>query len=121
MTTELKKWIASVTTDSTNAIASKIELGQSSLSRQVNGEVATPPDTVVKIARAYGISPLPGLVQIGFITDDEAASSAEFAVSAALRKASNKQILTEVERRMDEESASAQRQRQTAMTQSQRS
>jgi len=64
-------WFRTVTGgDSERYVASRVGLVQATLSRQLRADMLAP-ETVVAISRIYRVSPLPGLVSIGLITEDD--------------------------------------------------
>lgn len=66
-------------------VAQKAQLSKATLFRHIEkGE--TTADNVIAISRAYGISPVDGLVELGFLTPDEATSE-RLAVKEALKDA----------------------------------
>ena len=85
---------------SLRAIATQAKLEPSTLSRQVNGDL--PAETAIAIARAYGLSVVRTLVQLGYVTDAEAA---EGTLEAALAQATDEQLAVEMLRRVQSGSA----------------
>lgn len=91
--------------DTRNAIAERAGLVQSTLNRQIGrGELR--PESVVAIARAYGVPILPGLVACGLITEQEAAIKARSdSILEALAKADDADLVREVLRRIEQDVA----------------
>ena len=104
---DAKDWLGRVTSGaSVNAVAGRISMGQRTLNDQVSGASTLKPETVVKIARAYAAEPVAALVELGLVSAEEARSNAgleQISVAEALAKASNRELLTEIGRRLDEE------------------
>lgn len=120
----LKPWLATVTEDSINAIAQRLGVAQSNLNRQINGKTPMPAETVVKIARAYGVNPIPGLVEQGLISASEAADNAGLPdviyrndAVEALQRVSDRQLVGEVERRLKRNREARERARAQAQAQ----
>lgn len=91
-------WYAQVTGgDSVNAVASKAGIPKSTLWQQVHGTIST--DTVVRIARAYGVNPARALADIGLITADELAHGSN---GLNLTQCSDAELVREIERRLNE-------------------
>jgi hypothetical protein len=65
-------WLSTITSDAVMVVAGKIGVSASVLNRQVIGKANMPPETIVKISRAYGANPIPGLVEVGLISMHEA-------------------------------------------------
>ncbi len=66
------------------------------LNRQL-AESALTPETIVKIARGYGESAVPGLIAYGLLVDSDIA---EVSIEEALQYAEDEQLMDEVLRRM---------------------
>lgn len=79
-----------------NAVAERAGVIQTTLNRQLKAESLSP-ETVVSIARAYGVDVLSGLVAAGLITPDDIK---RHGVHAALRDAFDADIAAEVFRRL---------------------
>ncbi|KAA8723257.1 hypothetical protein [Corynebacterium phocae] len=72
---------------------------QTTLQRQVDkGQFS--PEMVIALCRAYGRSPVQGLIETGYIHAHEVDSPA---VAVALEKATNAELLAEINRRSDPE------------------
>lgn len=66
-----KKWYERTVGDaSVNAVASKADLVQSTLARQLKAESLTA-EVVIAVARAYEADVIGALVECGFVTTDE--------------------------------------------------
>lgn len=101
---DMKQWIESIA-PSVYAAALKIEMTPSTMDSQLKSASGLKPETVVKIARAYGESPLLGLVELGLITTDEIMDEAglkKVHVIDALADAKDADILWEIQKRLDE-------------------
>lgn len=102
----IKQWLARVTDGaSVNAVAHEVRMTQTTLNGQVSGKAELKPETVVKIARAYNYSVVRALVDLGLIKEAEAMDAAgveEIAVAAALARADDPELLTEIGRRLAE-------------------
>lgn len=95
--TDLAHWAAAITKDdSLNAISRASGVVLSTLSRQWPDKLS--PETVVKIARAYGASVLDALIAQGLIDVTDVATTAAL---DALQDASDEQLLGEIARRLD--------------------
>lgn len=67
----MRPWLDSLSGDAPiTEVADRVHMDQSTLNRQMKKGV--PPDTIVKIARAYRVDPVVALVELGLITADEA-------------------------------------------------
>lgn len=82
---------------SRRAIAAKIDKAQSTLTRQLD-RGALLPEMVISLCRAYGRSPVTGLVETGYVNAYEVEGPG---VAAALEQATNEQLLDEIMRRSD--------------------
>lgn len=85
---------------SLRSIAAEVGMEQSTLSRQLSGEVKV--QTVVEICRAFKLPMVEAFVAAGFITQDEAGS---MEVESALRAATDRQLIMELLRRVDAKEA----------------
>lgn len=99
-------WMRGTVGDNTrNAVADRAGIVQSTLNRQIDKGVLRP-ETVVAIARAYGVPILPGLVACGLITEHEAAIKARSdSILEALAKADDADLVREVLRRIEQDGA----------------
>lgn len=98
---DFRAWItALITPDTLRTASEKIGLSHSTVTRQLSRETLTP-TTVIALCRAYGRSPVDGLVQTGYL---HAAETEGVGISAALDIATNHQLLDEVLRRSDPDS-----------------
>ena len=86
-----------VGSDTVNTVADNTEIVPSSLYRQLPEKLS--PENVVKIARAYGVSAINGLVALGLLDDSDIS---QLQVSDALINASNDELLQELARRLKE-------------------
>jgi transcriptional regulator with XRE-family HTH domain len=92
-----EKWFFSALKDeSILAVAEKIGVQQATLNRQIRGNRLSP-ENVVKIADAYGVDAIDGLIAIGLITEDHAQAHITL---ASLRAATDKEIAEEIWRRL---------------------
>lgn len=78
-----------------NAVANKAGIPKSTLWQQAHGTITT--DTVVKIARAYGINPAQALADIGLITAGELAGGSN---GLNLTQCTDTELVREIERRL---------------------
>lgn len=93
-------WLDNLIGDDTRATASKkADYAQSTISRQLSRGYLRP-ETVIALCRAYGRSPVSGLIETGYINDYELQGPD---VEVALREATNEQLLDEIMRRSDPE------------------
>lgn len=95
-----ESWLDELIGEDTRATASKkADYAQSTISRQLSrGHLR--PETVIALCRAYGRSPVAGLIQTEYINDYELHGPD---VEIALREATNEQLLNEIMRRSDPE------------------
>ena len=93
--------------DAYSTAADRAGFDKSAFTRWARGAGAAP-EFAVKLARAYGASPLPALVASGLLTEGEA-DTREVAVGTrdALRRASDADLLRELLRRVDDVGALA--------------
>lgn len=95
--TDIDQWIRKTTGgDSGRKIAKKAGMPSATLNRQM-AESALTPETIVKIARGYGESAVPGLIAFGLLVDSDIA---EVSIEEALQYAEDEQLMDEVLRRM---------------------
>jgi len=95
--TDIDQWIRRTTGgDSGRKIAKKAGMPSATLNRQL-AESALTPETIVKIARGYGQSAVPGLIAYGLLVDSDIA---EVSIEDALERAEDEQLMDEVLRRM---------------------
>ncbi|WP_407107821.1 helix-turn-helix domain-containing protein [Rhodococcus aetherivorans] len=95
--TSPEQWIRQTVGDtSLRKVASEAGISQATLARQIREGTLTA-ESVVKIARAYGVSVADGLQAIGVLTEDDVLPTS---VEKALREASDEQLADEVLRRM---------------------
>lgn len=83
---------------SVRAIALKAGLDQSTLNRQLTGSTSLTVETVVAVARAYGLDFAETFVAVGFITEDEAR---HFSRRYSLSDYSDQDLTREIVRRLD--------------------
>lgn len=83
--------------DSQNMVAANSGIVPSSLYRQLPDRLS--PQTVVKIAHAYGVSAINGLVALGLLSDEDIS---ELVASDSLRDATDQQLIDELARRIDD-------------------
>lgn len=104
---DTKEWLKRVSGGAAvNAIARDAGVPHKTLDTQVRSATGLKPEMAVKIARTYGYEPVAALVELGLITPEEARSLAgvkAVAVAEALATASNRQLLTEIGRRLDDD------------------
>lgn len=96
---DIEAWMQRTTGgDSLRAIAKRIDVSPSTISRYVERNNTLSPEHVIKISRAYGVSVVDALVDTGHLMEYEADLAG---VSTALGYATNEQILEEMMRRVD--------------------
>lgn len=94
------EWFDSLTDgDSTRTVATKVDFAHTTVSRQVAADNISP-EMVIALCRAYGRSPVTGLVETGYIAPYETEG---VSIPFALEQATNQQILDEIMRRSDPE------------------
>lgn len=97
---EHSEWIEAHTKGATTrAIGKAIGVSHTTISRQV-GQNSLSPEVVIGVCRAYGHDPVTGLVQTGHLQPWEAES---VTIEFALKRATNPQLLAEVDSRMTSE------------------
>ena len=97
---ELNNWFKALTgSASIREAADKVGTSKSTLSRQLDRGTLSP-EMVIALCRAYGKSPITGLVENGYLNDYETEGAG---IPFALKKATNIQILHELTRRSDPE------------------
>ena len=82
--------------DSTNMVAENAGIVPASLYRQLPDKLS--PQSVVKIARAYGVSAIEGLVALGLLDDSDIRM---LEISDSLKNASSDELLREIASRLD--------------------
>lgn len=82
--------------DSTNMVAENAGIVPASLYRQLPDKLS--PQSVVKIARAYGVSAIEGLVALGLLDDSDIRM---LEISDSLKNASSDELLREIAARLD--------------------
>lgn len=96
-------WLDTLIGDDTRAMAAKkTQYSQSTISRQLSRGYLRP-ETVIALCRAYGLSPITGLIQTEYIDESELEG---VDIPAALNRATNEQILEEILKRSDPEARS---------------
>lgn len=95
---DIHAWISATTSGASGRqIAAASGISNATIAYQLKSGVQ--PATVVAIARAYGASPLSGLVALGLITEEEAAAGN---IEEALRKVTDVALADEILRRIAE-------------------
>lgn len=90
-----KEWIATVTGgDTTRSIAKKIDIAHTTIARQVTANSLTEAN-IIAISRAYGANPVDEFIRLGILDESEVENS----TLSALRRATNEQILEELQAR----------------------
>lgn len=82
--------------DSTNMVAENAGIVPASLYRQLPDKLS--PQSVVKIARAYGVSAIEGLVALGLLDDSDIRM---LGISDSLKNATSDELLREIAARLD--------------------
>lgn len=97
---DFETWLTDLIGDDTRRTASKKSgMAESTLSRQLSrGHLS--PEMVIALCRAYGVSPVQGLIDTGYLHPWEVEGPD---VAIALRSATNQAILDEIMRRSDPE------------------
>ncbi|MGF7120401.1 transcriptional regulator [Rhodococcus sp. BE178] len=91
-----KQWLAELTTDTTNGAAEKAGITPATLFRQLSrGRISA--ENVIALSRAYGKKAGDELVHTGFL---ERSDIEGVGIESALRLASSRQMLDEIDRRM---------------------
>ena len=98
--TDFVTWFDRLIGDDTQRVAAqKAGLVESTLSRQISRKTFRP-EMVIALCRAYGRSPVTGLIETGYIEPWETEG---VSVPFALEQATNRQLLDEIMRRSDPE------------------
>ncbi|WP_143153966.1 helix-turn-helix domain-containing protein [Rhodococcus rhodnii] len=93
-----REWLDDIIgADSYRAAASKVGVDQSTLSRQLTRKGELSAENVIAIARAYGRRAGDELVSTGYLVPGDIEG---VGVEGALQRATNKQLLEEIDRRM---------------------
>ena len=93
----ISNWYAETVGDDTpNKVAENAGIVPPSLYRQLPDRLS--PQNVVKIARAYGVPAIDGLVALGLLDDTDLD---KLEISDALRAASDRDLLNELARRLE--------------------
>ena len=90
--------------DSTNMVAENAGIVPASLYRQLPDKLS--PQSVVKIARAYGVSAIEGLVALGLLDDSDIRM---LGISDSLKNATSDELLREIAARLDRDPSLADR------------
>lgn len=106
---DAKEWLKRVSGGaSVNAAASQAKVPQKTLDTQLRSASGLKPEMVVKIARAYGKSPVAALAETGLISEIEARNAAgirkgleEVDIARLLGKATDAQLLEEIGQRLN--------------------
>ena len=85
-----------VGSDSTNMVAENAGIVPASLYRQLPDKLS--PQSVVKIARSYGVSAIEGLVALGLLDDGDIRM---LGISDSLKNATSDELLREIASRLD--------------------
>lgn len=94
----VEAWFKDLTDSSSlREAAEKSGVSKSTLSRNIDANTMTP-ETVIALCRAYGRSPVTGLIETGYINDYEIHGPD---IEVALKEATNEQLLDEIMRRSD--------------------
>ena len=107
---DAKTWLNRVTGGaSVNAAAAAAGVPQKTLDTQLRSKTGLKPEMIVRIARAYGQSPIAALVENGLLTELEARNAAGIRagiesanIARLLRKATDEQLLDEIGQRLEE-------------------
>lgn len=95
---DYRAWINDLIGKDTLRVASgKIGLSHSTITRQLSRDTLTAP-AVIALSRAYGRSPVDGLVETGYLRAEETEG---VGVARALSRATNRELLAEILRRSD--------------------
>ena len=93
----MRDWILSLPSSplpTQAATAAGIDI--STISRQLKRNHISA-ENVIKLCKAFGKSPIDGLIETGYLSP----TAQEISISSALRDATNRQLAAEVTRRMD--------------------
>ena len=104
MLMQMMDWYRGVVKDaSVNSVATRAGLVQSTLARQLKAETLTA-ESVVAVARAYGVDVLDALVKIGLVTEQDIRTHG---ASVALADLTDIELAAEVVRRAQSASLDA--------------
>lgn len=91
-----KEWLEGLTSDTTNGAAEKAGITPATLFRQLSrGRISA--ENVIALSRAYGKKAGDELVRTGFLEPEDIEG---VGVESALRLATSRQVLDEIDRRM---------------------
>lgn len=91
-----KRWLEELTTDTTNGAAEKAGITPATLFRQLTrGRISA--ENVIALSRAYGKKAGDELVRTGFLNPEDIEG---VGIESALRLATSRQMLDEIDRRM---------------------
>lgn len=87
--------------DNNAAIAAKVGVAGATAGRWVNSETVAQPQQVIAFARAYSLSPIPGLIAAGHITIDDIPDDIVVEQSDGLESIATRTLVDELARRID--------------------
>lgn len=97
---EHRQWLEKlINGDSYRTAAKKIGIDQSTITKQLTRGGTLRPENVIALARAYGRKAADELVRTGYLEPDDMEG---LGVEEALSRATNLQLLTEIDKRMSE-------------------
>lgn len=100
-----KTWGVYVQTNSNgeqkSAIAGKLHVDPSTVGRWISGHTQPKPLQVIAFARAYGLSPIPGLIAAGYLTPEDVSGEVVIESSPTLDSIATHTLIDELERRLE--------------------
>ncbi len=87
--------------DSNSVIAGKIPVDPSTVGRWLKSSATPQPLQVIAFARAYGLSPIPGLIAAGHLTTDDVGDGVVIQSTPTLDNIATHALVDELERRLE--------------------
>lgn len=84
-----------------NVIAGKIPVDPATVGRWMSGSTTPQPLQVIAFARAYGLSPIPGLIAAGYLTPEDVGDGVVIQSTPTLDGIATHALVDELERRLE--------------------
>lgn len=102
---EKQTWGGYVQTNSNgeqnNTIARKLQVDPATIGRWIRGQSQPKPLQVIAFARAYGLSPIPGLIAAGYLTPEDVSGEVVIESTPTLDSIATHTLVDELERRLE--------------------
>jgi hypothetical protein len=101
---DMKPWLGRVADPEPAVVARKIGMSTSTFDGQLKSAKGLRPETVVKVARAYGADPVAALVELGLLTPEEVGGEVDLSEAdhlAWLAEQPDDVLLIEIQRRLE--------------------